>query len=76
MAERRKWNGERLRAEREAAGYTRAQVAIAIRRSWAAVYQFETGHLTPGREAQAEMADLFGCSLDAFYVFEESDAVA
>jgi len=76
MASRRRWSGDLLKAQREAAGYTRAQVAIAIRRSWAAIYQFERDELTPGREAQAEMADLFGCSLDAFYVFEESDAVA
>src|SRR5436853_342111 len=52
---------------REAAGYTRAQVAIAICRSWGAVYQFERGMLTPGAEAVVAMADLFDCPIDAFY---------
>ena len=76
MTSRRQWSGDLLKAQRERAGYTRAQVAIAIRRSWAAVYQFERNELTPGQEAQAAMADLFGCPLDAFYVFEDADAVA
>jgi len=67
MAVTRRWSGRRLKEEREAAGYTRAQVAIAICRSYAAVYQFEHNQLTPGQEAQVAMADLFGCSLDAFY---------
>jgi DNA-binding XRE family transcriptional regulator len=76
MAGRRKWSGDHLKAQREAAVSTRAQVAIAIRRSWAAVYQFETGHLTPGQEAQAAMADLFGCSLDSFYEIDQGQPVA
>jgi transcriptional regulator with XRE-family HTH domain len=63
----RVFSPERLRSQREAAGFTRAQVAIAICRSWGAVYQFERGLLTPGAEALLRMADLFGCPLDAFY---------
>jgi transcriptional regulator with XRE-family HTH domain len=62
------FSGERLRAERESAGFTRSQVAIAVRRSWGAIYQFECGLLTPGAEALVGMADLFGCSIEVFYL--------
>jgi transcriptional regulator with XRE-family HTH domain len=72
MSATRIFSPERLKAEREAAGYTRAQVAVAICRSWGAVYQFERGMLTPGAEAVVAMADLFDCAIDAFY--EATDA--
>jgi transcriptional regulator with XRE-family HTH domain len=65
---------ERLKAQREAAGYSRAQVAIAICRSWGAIYQFERGYLTPGAQALVAMADLFGCSIDEFYDAKEHAA--
>jgi len=74
MSATRVFSSERLKARREAAGYTRAQVAIAVWRSWGAIYQFETGLLTPGSEALVAMADLFDCAIDDF--FEEDVARA
>ena len=70
MSDRRVFSSERLIAERETAGFTRAQVAVATCRSWGAIYQFESGRLAPGAEALVAMADLFGCSIDRFYVEE------
>jgi len=71
MAANKTFSGERLRTIRDAAGYSREQVAVAIRRSWNAIYQFERGDLTPGREAQEGLASLLGCRIDDFY--EDSD---
>lgn len=67
----RVFSSERLKAERKRAGYTRADVAVAVCRSWGAIYQFETGLLTPGAAVIVAMADLFGCSIDSFYVEDE-----
>jgi len=62
------FSGTRLREYREAAGYSREQIAVAIRRSWNAIYQYERDALTPGREAQEAMAELLGVRMDDFYV--------
>ena len=64
----KRFSGARLCELRKRAGYSREQVAVAIRRSWNAVYQFERGDLTPGREAQEALAALFECRIDDFYV--------
>jgi DNA-binding XRE family transcriptional regulator len=66
------FSSERLKAERERAGYTRADVAVAVCRSWGAIYQFETGLLTPGASVIVAMADLFDCPIDSFYTEDES----
>jgi DNA-binding XRE family transcriptional regulator len=67
MATTRTFSGKRLRELREASGYSREQVAVAIHRTWHSIYQFERDELKPGREAQEALADLLGCSIDDFY---------
>lgn len=67
MAATKTFSGNRLRELREAAGYSREQIAVGIRRSWNAVYQYERGETTPGREAQEALAALLDCRIDDFY---------
>lgn len=67
MPAAKQFSGSRLRELREDAGYSREQVATAIKRSWNAVYQYERGQLVPGREAQERMADLLDVRMDDFY---------
>jgi transcriptional regulator with XRE-family HTH domain len=67
MAATRTFSGTRLRQLREAAGYSREQVAVAIHRSWNAVYQYERGETSPGAEALAALAALLNCRIDDFY---------
>lgn len=68
MPATRTFSGTRLRDIREAAGYTREQVAVAVRRSWNAIYQYERGEMRPSTETQAALAALLDCSIDEFYV--------
>lgn len=68
MAVVKRFDGSRVRALREDAGYSREQVAVAVRRSWNWLYQVERGQLTPSAHLLAELAALLDCSIDAFYV--------
>jgi transcriptional regulator with XRE-family HTH domain len=67
MSATRTFSSTRLRQLREASGYSREQVAVAIRRSWNAVYQYERAETLPGREAQEALAALLDCRIDDFY---------
>ena len=73
MAATRTFSGKRLRDLRERAGYSREHVAVAIKRTWHSIYQFERDELKPGREAQEQLAALLDVPIDAFYV-EDRDA--
>ena len=68
MAATKTFSGTRLRELREATGYTREQVAVAVRRSWNAVYQYERGETCPSAKTQADLSALFEVPIDSFYV--------
>jgi transcriptional regulator with XRE-family HTH domain len=68
MAAVKRFDGSRVRALREDAGYSREAVALGVRRSWNWLYQVERGELTPSAGALAALAALFDCTIDAFYV--------
>jgi DNA-binding XRE family transcriptional regulator len=72
MAAVRHFDGSRVRTLREEAGYSREQVAVAVRRSWNAIYQIERGELVPSEPLQAALAALLDVPIDAFYVEDGS----
>ena len=47
---------QRLRELREAAGLSKEHVAVAVRRSWNAIYQYERGETRPSTKTQADLA--------------------
>jgi transcriptional regulator with XRE-family HTH domain len=56
--------GETLSQLRLHAGWTQARVAAAIDRKRSTYAGWENGHMLPGREALAALADLFQVSTD------------
>lgn len=68
MSAAKRFDGQRLRDLREASGYSREQVAVAVCRSWNAIYQYERGETTPSTETQVRLASLFEVPIDSFYV--------
>jgi transcriptional regulator with XRE-family HTH domain len=56
--------GETLSQLRLHAGWTQARVAAAIGRKRSTYAGWENGHMLPGREALAALADLFQVSTD------------
>jgi len=56
--------GETLSQLRLHAGWTQARVATAIGRKRSTYAGWENGHMLPGREALAALADLFQVSTD------------
>lgn len=73
MAATKTFSGTRLRELREASGYSREQVAVAVLRSWNAIYQYERGEMKPSTDTQARLSALFEVPIDSFYV-EAADA--
>jgi DNA-binding XRE family transcriptional regulator len=73
MSGRKAFCGKRLRDVREAAGFSREQVAVAVRRSWNSIYQYERSEMRPSTQTQADLAAFFGCRIDDFYI-EGTDA--
>lgn len=57
--------GERLKAAREAAGLSQAEVARRLDISRQAVGQWEAGGATPNPETLAMLADMYGTTVDA-----------
>lgn len=68
MSAAKRFDGRRLRDLREASGYSREQVAVAVCRSWNAIYQYERGETKPSTETQARLATLLEVPIDSFYV--------
>ena len=61
---RYRFSGARLRAAREAAGLTREEVAVRIRRSLSVVQFAETDKHEPGVEKAAALAAAVGVRVD------------
>ncbi len=68
MSAAKRFDGQRLRELREAAGYSREQAAVAVLRSWNAIYQYERGEMKPSTETQARLSALLDVPIDSFYV--------
>ena len=71
---RRVFSGARSRQLRVNAGLRTEAVAMHIGRSWYSVTEYEKGRVTPSTPTLVAMADLYGCTIDAF--FEEAADVA
>lgn len=56
--------GEKLRAARQAAGMTQAQLAAAIGCKQKDVSRWEAGQIEPGVLIVKKMAQALGCSMD------------
>ena len=56
--------GEKLRAARQAAGMTQAQLADALGCRVKDVSRWENGHVEPGALTLKKMAQALGCSMD------------
>jgi transcriptional regulator with XRE-family HTH domain len=54
----------RLRAAREAAGFSREQVCVLIGRGWRSVYSYENGTQTPSAHVLVGLAELYGVPVD------------
>lgn len=55
---------ERMRRARKNAGMTTTDAAFALHTDQAMVSRYETGVIMPRIDRVADMADLYGCSID------------
>lgn len=60
----RRFDRAKLKAAREAAGYTREQLACRLGRSFPTVAGYEWGSREPGRDALFALADVLGVGTD------------
>ena len=66
----------KLREAREAAGLSKAEVARAMQVAFAAVLKWESGAAMPRAEKLPQLADLYGCSIDALYGRDPPEAAS
>jgi len=62
------FNSEILRTLREKHGMKRPELAAFLGLSYGGLYKYETGEREPGREFLEKAADLFGVSINTFFV--------
>lgn len=72
----RMFSGRRARDRRDAAGVPVELAALTVQRSAYSVHEYEMGRVTPPTPVLAQLADLYGCTIDDFFEVVTADAVA
>lgn len=63
----RVFSGARSRQLRVNAGLRTEAVAIHVHRSWYSIAEYERGRVIPSTPVLVALADLYDCTLDAFF---------
>lgn len=71
-----RFSGQALRRQRQAAGFTREQLAVAVARSVSSIAAWEQGKVTPGADSLGRVAAVLGCSTDELFAAEADRAAA